>query len=121
VVDSQTGKLSTKIKTGKGAHNLIPFGDNRHLLVSNRVDGSISKIDATTLQVVDRIEVGGGGPDCMDFSPDRKLLWVTLRWKRQVAVIDLATKQVIQRIEVGRSPHGIYVDGKAKPAVVAVN
>jgi YVTN family beta-propeller protein len=121
VVDSLTGKLQTKIKTGKGAHNIFHYGDNRHVLVSNRVDGSISILDTTTLQVVDRIDIpGGGGPDCMDFSADGKQLWVTLRWKRQVAVVDLATKQVVQRIDVGRSPHGIYLH-KDRASTVATN
>jgi DNA-binding beta-propeller fold protein YncE len=122
VVDRLTGKLTNKIKTGKGAHNLIPYGDNKHFLVSNRVEGSISIVEAESQKVVNRIEIpGGGGPDCMDLSPDRKSLWVTLRWKRQVAVIDLATGQVTQRIDVGRSPHGIYVHGKQQAPVVAAN
>lgn len=95
------------IKTGDGAHAFRALGDGRHVLVSNRVENSISKIDLQTLTVVDRYPAPGG-PDCMDVSRDGKLIYVTSRWARKLSVIDMASHKVLRQVDVGRSPHGVW-------------
>jgi YVTN family beta-propeller protein len=112
VIDWRNQKSVKKIKTGKGAHNFIAMGDARHILVSNRVSNTVSKIDQQTLSVVDTINVPGG-PDCMELSGDGKELWVTSRWAKKVTIIDMNTKQISKQIPVGKSPHGIYFFGHA--------
>jgi len=95
------------IKTAAGAHAFRAFGDKRHLLVSNRVANSISKIDLQTLEVVDNFPVPGG-PDCMDVSRDGSQILVTSRWIRKLTIIDVASHKVVRQINVGRSPHGVW-------------
>jgi len=95
------------IKTAMGAHAFRAFGDKRHVLVSNRVANSISKIDLQTLEVVDLFPAPGG-PDCMDVSRDGSQILVTSRWIRKLTVIDVASRQVVRQINVGRSPHGVW-------------
>ena len=95
------------IKTAAGAHAFRAFGDKRHLLVSNRVANSISKIDLQTLEVVDNFLVPGG-PDCMDVSRDGSQILVTSRWIRKLTIIDVASHKVVRQINVGRSPHGVW-------------
>ena len=95
------------IKTALGAHAFRAFGDKRHVLVSNRVANSISKIDLQTLEVVDLFPAPGG-PDCMDVSRDGRQILVTSRWIRKLTVIDVASRQVVRQINVGRSPHGVW-------------
>ena len=105
-----TGKQpqrSRVIKTGAGAHAFRAFGDGRHVLVSNRVANSISKIDLQTFTVVD-VFPAPGGPDCMDISRDGKLIYVTSRWARKLTVIDIASRKVVQQVNVGKSPHGVW-------------
>ena len=48
-VSGKEGRLVKTIKTGKGAHAFRAFGDGRHVLVSNRVANTISKIDYQTM------------------------------------------------------------------------
>lgn len=95
------------IKTGAGAHAFRAFGDQRHVLVSNRVANSISKIDLQTLEVVDNY-AAPGGPDCIDVSRDGKQIMVTSRWARKLTVIDVATRKIVRQVNVGKSPHGVW-------------
>ncbi len=95
------------IKTGAGAHAFRALGDRRHVLVSNRVDNSISKIDLQTMEVVDRFKVPGG-PDCIDVSRDGRQLMVTSRWARKLTLVDLETRKVVRQVSVGKSPHGVW-------------
>jgi YVTN family beta-propeller protein len=112
VIDWQERKTVTRIRTGRGAHNFRGMGDKRHLLVSNRVDNTVSIVDMVDLKVVGQIPVPGG-PDCMDLSADGKTLWVTSRFAGKVSVVDMAQRKVVQTIKVGRSPHGIYLSARA--------
>ena len=95
------------IKTGAGAHAFRALGDGRHVLISNRVANSISKIDLQTLTVVDNYPAPGG-PDCMEVSRDGKLIYVTSRWARKLTVIDMASRKVVRQVNVGKSPHGVW-------------
>jgi YVTN family beta-propeller protein len=106
-VSSKQPQRTRMIKTGAGAHAFRAFGDGRHVLVSNRVANSISKIDLQTLSVVDTFPAPGG-PDCMDVSRDGKLIYVTSRWARKLTVIDMASRKVVRQVNVGKSPHGVW-------------
>lgn len=108
VIDWRTQKIFKAIKTGRGAHNFRPLGDGRSVLVTNRVDSTISKIDMVTLENVGQITGLPAGPDCMDITPDQKELWVTFRFSKKVGIIDLATNKLEKVIKVGNSPHGVF-------------
>lgn len=95
------------IKTGKGAHAFRSMGDKRHVLVSNRVANTISKIDFQTLAVVESYPAPSG-PDCMDVSADGRFIYVTSRWAGKLTVIDTTTRQVVRQVKVGKSPHGVW-------------
>ncbi len=111
VVDVTTRAVVKRIKTGRGAHNIFRMpGDGMRVLITNRVEGTISMIDLDKLEVVDTYRVPGG-PDDLDFTPDGKQIWVSLRWRRQIAAIDLATRKIVATVKVGRSPHCIYING----------
>ena len=106
-VTAKEPKLHKTVKTALGAHAFRAMGDARHVLVSNRVANTISKIDLQTMQVVDTF-AAPGGPDCMDVSKDGKQILVTSRWAKKLTVIDVATRKVVQQVNVGRSPHGVW-------------
>lgn len=106
-VSGKQPQRTRMIKTGAGAHAFRSLGDGRHVLVSNRVANSISKIDLQTLTVVDSYPAPGG-PDCIEVSRDGKLIYVTSRWARKLTVIDMASRKVVQQVKVGKSPHGVW-------------
>lgn len=95
------------IPTGKGAHAFRAVGDRRHVLVSNRVANTISKIDFKSMAVVDQYP-GPGGPDCMDLTSDGRYILLSSRWAGKLSVIDTSTRQVVRQIRVGKSPHGVW-------------
>lgn len=107
VIDPASGAVERRIVTGRGAHNLFLTPDGGTLYVTNRVDGSISVLDPTTLAVRKKIQLPGG-PDDMDFGPDGTI-WVSRRFAHSVALLNPATG-TFTTIEVGRSPHGIWLN-----------
>ncbi|MDD2877023.1 MAG: YncE family protein [Acidiphilium sp.] len=119
VIDPAGGKLLRTVMTDKGPHNLFLTPDRQHIYVSNRVAGSLSVLDAKSLNVVKQIPMPGG-PDDLCFAPDGKL-WIALRFSSQVAVYDPKT-DATDHISVGRSPHGIYISTLLTdhPALVAM-
>ncbi len=106
VCDPIDGREVRRIRTGRGAHNLFYSPDGRHIFVTNRVEGSVSMLDARTLDVA-RTYAVPNGPDCIAFAPDGKL-WISMRWGGRVAVLDPATG-AYDTIAVGRSPRGVYL------------
>jgi YVTN family beta-propeller protein len=113
VIDPAKRESVKKIITGRGAHNIFPLGDGVRVLVSNRVDGTITPVEYKTYTVGKPIKVGRG-VDCMEVSVDGKEVWATVRWEARVAVIDMTGVKPIEYIAVGRSPHGIYFKSHAR-------
>lgn len=107
-VDPKNGNIIGKVTTGNGAHNFLRSPDGKTLYVTNRVAGTISVLDADTLEVKNTLQAPGG-PDDMAMSPDGHQLWATGRWHAWVDVIDLASGALKTSVPVGRSPHGIFV------------
>jgi len=107
VLNPENGQIERRIPTGRGAHNLFLSPDGKIIYATNRVDGTISLLDAKTLRVTRSFHVTGG-PDDLDFAPDGKI-WATLRFAHRVAVIDPQTGSY-HTITVGRSPHGIWLN-----------
>ncbi len=112
VADPVDGSVQRRIRTGRGAHNLFFSPDAKLVYVTNRVEGTVSALDAATLDVT-RTYTIPNGPDCLAFAPDGKL-WVTMRWGGHVAVLDPASG-THETIAVGRSPHGLFLS--ASPAL----
>jgi YVTN family beta-propeller protein len=107
VVDPVNGSIERTVPTGKGAHTMFPSPDGRLIYATNRLDSTISVIDAESLRVERTLDVKGG-PDDLEFAPDGKI-WAALRFAQSAAVID-PVNGVVQRIAVGRSPHGIWMN-----------
>ena len=100
-------RLVRTIPTGQGAHAFRSAGDQRHVFVSNRVADTVSKIDFTTMTVVDNYP-GPSGPDCMDLTSDGRYLLLSSRWAGRMSVIDTQTHRVVRQVKVGKSPHGVW-------------
>jgi DNA-binding beta-propeller fold protein YncE len=118
VVDPADGRVTGRIHTGKGAHNLFLSPDRKIIWVNNRVGGTTTSLDAATLTPIRSYTIPGG-PDDIAFAPDGRL-WITRRFAEKVAVLDPKTGE-FQTIEVGRSPHGLFLNprGSATPSVAA--
>lgn len=107
VAGGKEARLLRKLPTGLGAHSFRAWGDGRHVLVSNRVANTISKIDYQKMEVVDRFP-GPSGPDDMDITADGKTILLASRWAGKLSVIDTTTRTVVRQVKVGKSPHGVW-------------
>jgi len=117
VVDPADGRVTGKIHTGKGAHNLFMSPDRKIIWVNNRVAGTTLSLDAATLAPIRSYSIPGG-PDDIAFASDGRL-WITRRWAEKVAVLDPKTGEYTT-VDVGRSPHGLFLNPKgALPTGVA--
>lgn len=105
-VDPADGKVINHIRTGRGAHQVFLSPDGKQVWVNNRVAGTVTVLDATTLAEVRTYRVPGG-PDDLAFAPDGNI-WFTCRFDEKVAVLDPATG-ALHTIEVGRQPHGLFL------------
>lgn len=107
VVDPVDGHVERKVRTGRGAHVMFVPHDGRVIYVSNRVDGSITTLDAESLMPIRTFTIPGG-PDDMDFAPDGTA-WISMRFAHEIAIADPSTGR-FRIVRVGRSPHGIWLN-----------
>ncbi len=120
VVDGEALRRVAFVPTGPGAHGVYPSPDGRRVYVVNRGwhtvgggrrgPGSVAVLDGTTLEVLARWPVpGGGSPDMGNFTPDGKELWLAGRYDDEVYAFDTRTGELLARVPTGRGPHGVAV------------
>jgi YVTN family beta-propeller protein len=109
-LDARSFRKSGFVPTGKGAHGLYVSRDSRTLFVSNRGEGSVSRIALPSGRPRRKWRLpGGGSPDMGGVSTDGRVLWLSGRYDSQVYAIDTRSGRLIRRIAVGAGPHGLCV------------
>jgi len=110
VINAKTQRVERFIPTGKGAHGIYPDRDGRRIFVSNRGEGSISVLNASSLAITATWRIpGGGSPDMGGVTADGSQLWLSGRYHAEVYVFNTATGALIKRIKVNAGPHGLLV------------
>jgi YVTN family beta-propeller protein len=110
VVNASSFTVDRFIHTGRGAHGIYPSRDAQRIYVSNRDEGTVTVLDATTLTEVARWRIpGGGSPDMGGVSADGKQLWLSGRYDSRVYVIDTTSGRLLKSIPVAAGPHGLAV------------
>jgi len=110
VINAHTLKVDRFIPTGKGAHGIYPDRAGRRIFVSNRGEGSISVLNASSLAITATWRIpGGGSPDMGGVSADGSQLWLSGRYNAEVYVFDTTSGALIHRIKVNSGPHGLLV------------
>lgn len=94
----------TRIPVGDGPEGLALAGDGT-LLVGNRLDGTVSRIDLASGRPVGAPIPVGKGANRIAVRDD--VAWVTLFSEGAVARVVLSTGQVLEPVEVGALPYGI--------------
>ncbi len=110
LIDAHTLRKIRFQPTGAGAHGLYPSRDSKVLYVSNRGEGSITRISFATRRPIGKWRLpGGGSPDMGGVSADGRVLWLSGRYNAEVYAISTATGRLLHRIPVGAGPHGMSV------------
>jgi DNA-binding beta-propeller fold protein YncE len=108
MLDASATTVLRHIDTGKGAHGLYLSRDATKLFVSNRLEGSVSVLNAYTGDVEAKWQIpGGGSPDMGNVTADGSQLWLSGRYDRVVYVLDTGDGHLISKIPVGNGPHGL--------------
>ena len=110
LIDARTLRRIRFERTGTGAHGLYPSRDSKYLFVSNRGEGSITRISFRTRRPVGKWRIpGGGSPDMGGLSASGRVLWLTGRYDAEVYAISTRTGKLLHRIKVENGPHGMAV------------
>jgi YVTN family beta-propeller protein len=101
------------IAAGDFPHNLSASNDGRWVASANRHDGTLSILDAVSLQEIKRLRVGTS-PHDLAWAPDDTQLYVTHEAEDSLAVIDTGTWAEADRIPVGLPQHDLSLspDGR---------
>jgi DNA-binding beta-propeller fold protein YncE len=110
LIDARSWRVLRFQPTGRGAHGLYPSRDGRLLYVSNRGEGSITRLSFRTGRPIGKWRLpGGGSPDMGGVSADGRVLWLTGRFNAELYAISTRTGRLLHRIRVGLGPHGAAV------------
>ncbi|MFL5826431.1 MAG: YncE family protein [Thermoleophilaceae bacterium] len=110
VIDAHTMRKLKFIATGMGAHGLYTSRDSRYLYVTNRMEGSISRLRFSSGKLVGKWKLPGhASPDMGGVSADGKVLWLSGRYNSEVYAISTTSGKLLRRIPVGPGPHGLCV------------
>jgi hypothetical protein len=76
--------------------------------VSNRLEGSISVLDAYTGDPIGKWQIPGNGrPDMGNVSADGSQLWLSGRYDKRGVGDQHRRRALITKIPVGNGPHGL--------------
>jgi YVTN family beta-propeller protein len=98
VIDPTNLKVTAKIATGAGQHDLVISHDNRFAFVSNRESGTVSIVDIRKLEKLTDLKVGPG-PVSMASSDLSRALYVVSEIDGTVTVIGEQNQEVLARMK----------------------
>ncbi len=118
VIDRVSGKLTTLIKTGRGAGGMAFTSDGKYLWVTNETDETISVIDVAVNKVIETIKCPGIIKR-IRFTDDDKIALIT-SWTKEgeLIVYDVTNRKEIKRIRVGDRAIGIEISADRKHAFI---
>jgi YVTN family beta-propeller protein len=104
-VDPATGEV-LRLQRISNPYHLEFSPDGKYLVIASLRRDQVDILDATTLALVHRFRPGDK-PSHVAFSPDSRMVYVTLQGDRSVAAFDLAARAHLWTQEVGPEPAGI--------------
>src|SRR5262245_31309117 len=109
VVNADDGKLIGTITDTPGVHGIALAPEFKHGFTSNGRENKVSMFDPTTLQLINKIDVGKG-PDGIYYDPSTKRIFTNNHGSHDITAIDAKTGAVAGTIKV---------EGDVESAVVA--
>jgi len=87
--------------------------------IANAGDGTISVIDLGAKKVVATLQADVRNANRLKFTPDGKLVLVSLLNGPDLVVLDAATRTVVKRLPIGHGAEGVLMEPDGKRAFVA--
>jgi YVTN family beta-propeller protein len=119
--DREVGDIWNEVvvPVGRGAEGFDLSPDYREIWVANAQDGTISIIDLAAKKVTDTLAVNVKGSNRLKFTPDGKLVFVSMLGGSDLAVFDTATRKEVRRLPLGHGSAGILMQPDGSRAYVA--
>src|SRR5436190_7058959 len=111
VVDADNGKLIGTIADTPGVHGIAIASEFKHGFTSNGRENKVSMFDPTTLQLINKIDVGKG-PDGIYYDPGTKRVFTNNHGTHDITAIDAKTGAVVGTVKVeGDGESAVVADG----------
>jgi YVTN family beta-propeller protein len=109
----------TVIPVGKGDEGFDVSPDGHELWTANAQDGTLSVIDLTTRKVTDTLAAKTFGANRLKFSPDGKLVLISMLGAGDLVIYDVASRKEFKRVPIGHGAAGILIDSVANRAFIS--
>ena len=121
VVDTATGQVLRQVRTGSDPRGGAASQDGSMLYVGNRGSGSVTPIDAVTLEPEPSISLNGAGlAEDVAVSPDGKTLYVVNGSDSgSLFFIDTESREILGNLRTGRQPTKVALSPDGSTAYVA--
>jgi DNA-binding beta-propeller fold protein YncE len=120
IIDIKAGRLAGSVPHLAGIKGIAVTSDPDLVFTSNGGDGTVAVVDATRLEVVKTIHVGGK-PDAIEYDPIHDAVVVSLGPTKDVVFIDRTTYKELGRVTLPGQPELMTVDRQAGRIFVAIH
>jgi DNA-binding beta-propeller fold protein YncE len=100
VVNADSGKLIGTIADTPGVHGVALAPELKHGFTSNGRENKVSMFDPTTLQLINKIDVGRG-PDGIYYDRGTKRVFTNNHGSHDISAIDAESGRVVGTVNVG--------------------
>jgi YVTN family beta-propeller protein len=109
----------TVIPVGKGDEGFDVSPDGRELWTANAQDGTLSVIDLGTRTVAATLDAKTTGANRLKFTPDGKLVLISLLGDGDLVVFDAGARKEVKRVPIGHGAAGILMDREGNRAFIS--
>ena len=109
----------TVVPVGRGSEGFDVSPGGKELWAANAQDGTVSIVDLAAKRVTDTLQANVRGANRLKFTPDGKLVFISLLTGSHLAVLDSATHKEVKRIDLGHGAAGIQMQPDGARAYVA--
>lgn len=106
----RTDWTETVIPVGRGDEGFDVSPDGRELWTANAQDGTLSVIDLASRKVVATLGANVRSANRLKFTPDGKLVFVSMLGNGDAVIYDAAARKEFKRVHIGRGAAGILMD-----------
>jgi len=119
IVDPRSRKVLRAIDVkGQAPHMVMLSPDSKWAFTSDSNSGDLSIIELASGNV--RLVRAGKRPQGQAFSPDHKLLYVTIADEMAIGIFDMAKMEFVGRVSTGKTPVRVAVTPDGKTLVYAL-
>ena len=116
---TRTDWNQTVIPVGKGDEGFDVSPDGKELWTANAYDGTLSVIDLETRKVTATLNAKTFSANRLKFTPDGKLVLISLLGNGDLVVYDAASRKEFKRVPIGHGAAGILMDPEGARAFIA--